>query len=112
MSLWITDDIKNAVRQIEGVTIIDTGLGEDCTTQSITLSVQDSEYMIYVRGFVIDGKRLKTDDNVEIEMVEVSTGYSDGDMPNDPIYVVAHAQVQAALMKLGHSVVKSMDPYF
>ena len=45
-------------------------------------------------------------------MVEVSSGYSDGDMPNDPEYVIIHARVKAAIMRLGHSVVNSMDPYF
>ena len=112
MSIWITSDVINAISTIPGVSIDRASIGEDYTTDGIDLNVFGSKNRIFVRGFVTDGKRLKANDNVEIEMVEVSTGFSDGDMPNDPIYVVEHAHVQAALMKLGHSVVKSMDGYF
>jgi hypothetical protein len=112
MSHWNTEQAKIAILAIPKVTLNRISLGEDCTTDGIDLDVIGSDNRIFVRGFVIDGKRLKANDNVDVEMVEVTTGYSDGDMPNDPIYVVAHAQVQAALMQLGHSVVKSMDGYF
>lgn len=112
MSKWITSDVVDAVSAIPEVAVIHTGYGEDCTTQSLTLSVASSDYNVYVRGFVTDGQRLKSEDNVDVQMVEVTTGFSDGDMPNDPVYVVANAKVKAAVMKLGHQVVGSMDGYF
>lgn len=112
MSKWITSDVVTAVSTIPEAKISGISQGEDCTTRSLFITVDGSEYNIYVRGFVTNGNRLKSDDNVDIEMVEVTTGYSDGDMPNDPDYCIVHARVKAAIMRLGHSVVNSMDRYF
>jgi hypothetical protein len=112
MSIWVTSDVVAAVSVIPEVKISGVTLGEDYTTKSLYITVDGSQERVFVRGFVTNGKALRSDDNVDIEMVEVATGYSDGDMPNDPDYVIAHAKVQAAIMKLGHRVVKSMDGYF
>ena len=113
MSKWITIDVVAALATIPEVSILRKDGGEDITTQSLTLAVANSQNHVYVRGFTTNSsKPLKSDDNVDIEMVEVSTGYSDGDMPNDPDYVVAHAKVSAAVMRLGHRVVNSLDRFF
>jgi len=113
MSKWITNDVVAAISTVPEVSIIRKDGGEDITTQSLTLAVINSQNHIYVRGFTTDSRKpLKSDDNVDIEMVEVTTGYSDGDMPNDPDYVIAHAKVSAAIMRLGHTVVKSLERYF
>jgi len=112
MSRWKTGQVVSAISVVPGVLVGALSAGEDYTTQQITLIVDGSENNLFVRGFVTDHKPLNGDDDVDVEMVEVTTGYSDGDMPNDPILVVAHGQVSAALMQLGHKVVRSMDPYF
>ena len=112
MSKWITSDVVSAVSAIPEVKISNVTQGEDYTTQTIHITVDDSQNNVYVRGFVTSGKALHTDDNVDIEMVEVATCFSDGDMPADPVYVVANAKVKAEIMKLGHTVVNSMDSYF
>jgi hypothetical protein len=111
MSRWITDDVVKAISTVNGTSIERIDMGEDHTTQSVTVEVENSENTVYVRGFSTN-TYLKTDNNVDVEMVEVSTGYSDGDMPNDPDYVIVHARVKAALMRMGHTVVNSLDPYF
>jgi hypothetical protein len=84
---------------------------EDYTTETVTISVLGSDHNLFVRGFRTDQKSPSENHN-QIEMVEVSTGYSDGDMPNDPVLSIAHGKVKAAMMRLGHSVVNSLDPYF
>ena len=110
MSLWNTEQAKIAILAIPEVSLNRISLGEYYTTDGIDLDVAGSEKLIYVRGFSTD--RLSQNDNVDVEMVEVSTGYSDGDMPDDPDYCIIHARVKAALMRLGHRVVNSLDRYF
>jgi hypothetical protein len=112
MSRWITDEIVKTVSEIPEITIFDITGGEDHTTKSLSASVKDSEYKLYIRGFSTNHTAIPNDDNVDVEMIEVTSGYSDGDMPNDPEYVIVHARVKAALMKQGHCVVNSLDPYF
>jgi hypothetical protein len=107
---WSTVEIANAVRNIQECGIIKTTQPEDYTTDTLHLAVRGSSYL-WVRGFRTDRISPAKDDN-KIEMVEVTTGYSDGDMPNDPILCVVHARVKAEIMKLGYSVVNSLDPYF
>lgn len=109
MSKWELEPIIKAIDAVPDCTVIKTSPDEDYTTTQLTIRVNNSGYMIYVRGFVTEGQPIK--DNM-VEMIEVTTGFSDGDMPNDPDYVVAHAKVKAAIMRLGYSVVNSMEPYF
>lgn len=111
MSRWNTNEIVEAVSTVPEVNVMSIQPGEDHTTKYLTLAVAGSQNFVYVRGFSTN-KYLSSDDDVEIEMVEVSSGYSDGDMPNDPDYMIVHARVKAAIMRLGHRVVNSMDAYF
>jgi hypothetical protein len=112
MTRWVTATIVEAMTQIPEVNVGDISQGEDHTTQTIRLEVSGSDNGLWVRGFRTDPKPIPNDDNVDVEMIEVTTGYSDGDMPNDPVLCVIHAQVKATLMKQGHSVVNSLEPYF
>ncbi len=112
MKQWNEAQIKQAILSIPECKIINMGLAEDYVTGQITIAVADSSYQLYVRGFRTDHVELAKDKN-NIEMVEVTTGYSDGDMPmGDPNYMIVHARVKAAIMTAGYLVVNSMDPYF
>jgi len=113
MKIWKKEEIGKILSSLSEIKIQEERYkGEDYTTDGFILDVNGTEENLYVRGFITSGKPLKTNDNVEIEMVEVTTGYSDGNMPNDPALCIAHGIVKAALMKAGFSVVDSLDPYF
>lgn len=109
MIQWNEGKIVVALTAIMEIEIRNNTLGEDYTTNQLTYAVENSENQIFIRGFVTEGKPIQ--DNM-IEMVEVTTGYSDGDMPNDPDYCIVYAKVKAAIMRLGYSVVSSLEPYF
>ncbi len=111
MKRWEFTPISQAINSIPEAIITFVSEPEDYTTQQITVRVEGSENRIYVRGFRTDGTRPSRDNN-NIEMVEVTTGYSDGDMPNDPDYCIIHAKIKAAIMRTGYSVVDSLEPYF
>ena len=111
MKQWNIESIKLAILSVSECKIESIGLSEDYATEQITVSVDGSNFRLYVRGFRTDHVLLSKDHN-NVELVEVTTGYSDGDMPNDPNYVIVHARVKAAIMTLGYSVVNSMDQYF
>jgi hypothetical protein len=109
--VWLKAPVRSMLESIPGVHIIAENPGEDHVTEGFTVSVDGSEHNLYIRGFATVGI-LPRHDDVEIEMVEVSTGFSDGDMPNDPVLVLVHANIKAGLMTMGHSPVDSLDPYF
>lgn len=111
MKRWDVIEVGHAIIAIPECAVVFATPAEDYVTQQLTVAVAGSEYSIYVRGFRTDHKLL-AENNEEIEMVEVTSGYSDGDLPNDPEYVIVHAKVKAAIMKLGYSVVNSLEPYF
>lgn len=109
---WNTATVLEAIRKCSRVTSAKvTAEGEDHVTQQITVTVLNSEENVYVRGFDTN-RTLEAGDDVEVEMVECTTGYSDGDMPKDGPYVLAHAEVHVAIMNLGYHVVKSLEAYF
>ena len=111
MKQWDFLKVSQAINSVPECIITAVSPAEDTTTKQITVSIENSENMIYVRGFRTDQKSIIKNNNM-IEMVEITTGYSDGDMPNDPDYCVTHAKVKAAIMKLGYDVVNSLDSYF
>lgn len=108
---WEFTLISQAINSVSECIITHVRPAEDYVTQQITVRVSGSDNMIYIRGFRTDQVNPSKDFD-RIEMVEVTTGYSDGDMPNDPDYCIIHAKVKAAIMRLGYDVVNSLDPYF
>ena len=111
MDKWNSNSVKKAIESVSECSIMTTIPPEDYVTESFWIWVTGTDQRLWVRGFRTDHAQI-AGDNPEIEMIEVTTGYSDGDMPNDPILCVVHARVKAALMALGYSVVNSLDPYF
>lgn len=111
MKQWDQQAVQDAIIGIPECSIEQITLPEDYVTSQLVISVAGSDYGIFVRGFRTDAISPAKDDN-RIEMVEVTTGFSDGDMPNDPAYCIVHARVKAALMTLGYCVTNSLDPYF
>ena len=109
MKYWHLTNVERAIESIPECSIIQVTPGEDYTTEQFTVKVDKSDHFIYIRGFKTDGAPIKYN---EIEMIEVTTGYSDGDMPNDPDYCVTHAKVKGSIMRLGYLVVNSLEPYF
>lgn len=109
---WNRGTVKNAILSVPLAKIIAVSAPEDYVTEQYTVHVGESKYQIFVRGFRTDQE--SPEDTGEIEMVEVTTGYSDGDMPqDDPLYIVYHAQIKAALVQAGYTcTVNSLDPYF
>lgn len=106
---WDLDKVSQAIREIPECSIEAVGHREDYCTEQITVSVRNSQYSIYVRGFTYDAPLVGN----EIELIEVATGYSDGDMPQDePEYTLIHAKIRVALMKLGYHTCDSLEPYF
>lgn len=112
MTQWNLVEVSQAINSVpECIIIAITSYDEDYTTKQITVRIEGSENLLYIRGFRTDSIQPAKDNN-KIEMIEVTTGYSDGDMPNDPAYMIVHAKVKAAIMRLGHQVVNSLDCYF
>jgi hypothetical protein len=111
---WNLAKIISIVRDVQGVENV-TALNDfgDYTTKSVYVEVGGTEEHLWVRGFVTsEGGLNGVTDDVEVELVEVTTGYSDGDMPNDPILMVVHAKIRAALSVAGYKTVISLEPYF
>jgi hypothetical protein len=111
MKQWNSDNVESAIISVPECQVIAQAQPEDYTTETFYVNVCGSEHSLWIRGFRTDSVQPLSDDN-QIEMVEVTTGYSDGDMPNDPVLCIVHAKVKAALMTEGYQVVNSMDPYF
>lgn len=112
MKQWNLIEVSQAINSVpECIIQAITMYNEDCTTKQITVRINNSDNMLYIRGFRTDSIQPAKDNN-NIEMIEVTTGYSDGAMPNDPDYMIVHAKVKAAIMRLGYSVVNSLDCYF
>jgi hypothetical protein len=112
MTHWITSEVANVVEEVPEASVINVQPGGCHTTESLHVRVKESGNSLWVRGFRTNPEEIPSDDDIDVEMIEVTTGYSDGDMPNDPVLCVVHTQIKAALMKHGHSVVNSLDPYF
>jgi len=110
MKVWDAAAVIKAIDSVPGCSSSQWSGPEDYTSGQIVVLVNTSQHSIYVRGFRTDGEQFLSDN--QVEMVEVTTGYSDGDMPNDPDYCVTVAMVKAAIMRLGYQVVNSMDGYF
>lgn len=110
---WNLEAVRKAISTIPEVVSVnaqdDSG---DYATNSLFVIVGGTDENLWVRGFTTQEGGLKQFDDVEVEMVEVTTGYSDGDMPNIPELILAHAKIKVELVKLGFKVVNSMDRYF
>lgn len=108
---WEGTTVSQAINSIPECVIHAITPIEDYVTETFQVRVEGSDNMIYIRGFRTDNVQYSKQNNM-IEMVEVTTGFSDGDMPQDPDYCITHAKVKAAIMRLGYEVVNSLDPYF
>ena len=110
LKAWNLEDVQSAIQSVQKCKIAHVSPAEDYVTERVVINVAGSDNRVFVRGFRTDGVPVARDGKVE--MVEVTTDYSDGDMPNDPLYVLAHAEVKVAVIKLGYRVVRSLDMYF
>jgi hypothetical protein len=112
MTHWKSSQIIDLLKNIVGVTLTATGdAGSERTTEQLVYAVEGGHDQLFVRGFVTEGELALADD-VDVEMIEVSTEYSDGSDSPEPANIVARAFIMAALMSAGHIVVRSLDLYF
>jgi hypothetical protein len=111
---WKTTEIKTLLESVPHITLVGVfEQGSEMTTEQLVYDVDEAEDRLYVRGFVTDHKdQLLKGDNVDVEIVEVTTEYSDGVDSSNPENVIARALIHAALLKAGYQVVKSLEPYF
>lgn len=111
---WIAALIKLALEKVPNVEeiIYEENGGDYCTHQfilQVANTSEDNRYL-YVRGFST-GSPLPQQDDVYVEMVEISSGHSDG-TTQDPELGLAQAYVRAALIRMGFVAVNSLDSYF
>src|SRR4051812_27647736 len=101
MNHWKSNKIIELLKAVNGVTLTDTAdAGSEKTTEQLVYAVEDGQDRLFVRGFVTEGELALADD-VDVEMIEISTEYSDGSDSPEPENVVARALMMAALMKAG-----------
>jgi len=113
MKTWVTAEVLKLIGAIANVkNVSKTQQGGDYDTDGVYVEPANSQNGIWVRGFVTDGKPLKASDIVDVELVEVTAGQSDGQLPNDPDLISLHGQIRAELARAGFTTVDSMDPYF
>lgn len=111
--IWNTQQVRSTLAGISGLSYPTTTPGEDYTTETLAYQVLGNEDRIFVRGFTDIGRPLGAGTNVDVPMVEVTSGYSDGDDGADsPACLRARAEITIALKTMGFQVVRSMDPYF
>jgi hypothetical protein len=108
---WEREKVKEAIEKVRECSIISTTEFEGYVTDGFYVRVKDSDNSLWIRGFRCDGIEVDMKDPY-IEMIEVTTGYSDGDMPQDPALCIAHGHIKAELMRIGYRPVNSLDPYF
>lgn len=110
---WKTETIKQTLSAVPGITFAEIGeQGSERTTELLAYNVAGATDRLYVRGFVTD-KQLNQSDDVDVEMIEVFTEYSDGGDSQEPENVAARGLMMAALLKAGYKpVVRSLEPYF
>lgn len=115
MMRWKSSKIKAILEKVPNISLVDVGpQGSEMTTEQLVYAVHLANDKLYVRGFVTDHQnQLLQGDDVDVEMIEVSTGYSDGGDSREPQNVIARGLVHAALLDAGYGeVVRSLEPYF
>jgi hypothetical protein len=109
---WNTARVRSLIETLPNIKWVGTSGGEHYVTQQLTYEVAGATDRLYVRGFTTDPKGLPNEDDVDVEMVEITTEYSDGDDSREPANVLARAAIWSELLKAGYSVVRALDPYF
>lgn len=110
---WNTEAVKRLIAAVPGCSVIAVNpKGGDYDTEQVVVGIEGTEEKLFVRGFRTDGKSFPEQDNCDVELTEVTTGYSDGDMPNVPQLMLAQGGIMERLSNHGHCPVKSLDPYF
>jgi hypothetical protein len=112
MRQWSTQEVIQRVKTIPQIkAAFVSAEGEDHTTQQIRVEIRGTKEAAFIRGFVTDST-LPAGDLVPVEMVEVSTNYSDGELPDDAAFLAAYGYIRAAVVSLGHKTVNSLESYF
>lgn len=86
--------------------------GSEKTTEQLCYQVVGAQDRLFVTGFVTEGSLLQAD-NVDVEMIELNSEYSDGGESSEPSNIVARALMTAALVTAGYApVVRDLRAYF
>lgn len=113
MAKWNVGQIKAEIRGIYPSAVIMRTRGEDVTTDGLQVQFPDNgDDSLFLQGFVVEGM-IPAHDDVDVEMVELTSGYSDGGLVSSDLQMIQlYADIRKILATAGFVVVNSLDEYF
>lgn len=114
MKRWKTQKVIDLLKVVPNIKLLDIGdQGSEICTKQLAYEIDGCSNNLYIRGFNTDHQNNILDpDDADVEMVEVTSEYSDGGESSEPGNILARALITIELVKAGFSVVRSLDLYF
>lgn len=111
--VWNQSELKAALEALPFDLRIHERSGEYYTSDGFDIELAGSEDTLHLRGFVTAMEGISKHDDVEVEFVELTNGYSDGGLTShDWNMIDLYAAVRKILAKEGAQIVPTLDAFF
>lgn len=111
--LWNQASIRAALLALPFAIKLQETPGEQYTSNGFSIELAGSEDTLHLQGFVTAPQGISAHDDVEVAMVELTNGYSEGGLTsNDPKMIDLYAAVRKLLAGMGAQIVPTLNDYF